>query len=83
MKLDELEARWNANADKSNQWSELGLDEIVAFAQHECLVEAAERFEGALSFNWVCADDYPNGPEIGGELRYMAYEISAANELRS
>lgn len=34
--VEELEARWNACADRSNQWSELGLDEIVAFAQEEC-----------------------------------------------
>ena len=33
MGLEELEAAWNANADRFNQWSELGIDEIVAFAQ--------------------------------------------------
>lgn len=33
MNLDELEAAWNAKADRHNQWRELGLDEIVAFAQ--------------------------------------------------
>lgn len=31
--LQELEAAWNAQADKFNQWDELGLDEIVAWAQ--------------------------------------------------
>ena len=31
--LDELEILWNAQADPMNQWDELGLDEIVAFAQ--------------------------------------------------
>ncbi len=33
MTLEELKAAWNAQADECNQWSELGLDEIVAFAQ--------------------------------------------------
>lgn len=80
MKIDELEARWNASADRYNQWSDLGLDEIVSFAQQECLKEAAERFEGSLPFNWVCADGYSNGLDVGGELRFMAQEGS--NELR-
>lgn len=31
--VDELEALWNAQADKFNQWADLGLDEIVYFAQ--------------------------------------------------
>ena len=75
MTVDELEARWNETADRYNQWSELGLDEIVAFAQQECLNQAAERFEGAQPFNWVRADGYANAFDIAGELRYMANEI--------
>jgi hypothetical protein len=31
--LDELKALWNSQADQMNQWDELGIDEIVAFAQ--------------------------------------------------
>lgn len=31
--IRELESAWNAQADNFNQWDELGLDEIVAFAQ--------------------------------------------------
>lgn len=31
--LQELEAAWNAQADHMNTWDELGLDEIVAWAQ--------------------------------------------------
>lgn len=31
--IDELESLWNAQADSYNQWIELGLDEIVSFAQ--------------------------------------------------
>jgi hypothetical protein len=33
MNLEGLEAAWNAQADSMNQWDELGLDEIVWFAQ--------------------------------------------------
>ena len=31
--LDELRDAWNAQADAANSWDELGLDEIVCFAQ--------------------------------------------------
>ena len=41
MTLNELEAAWNAQADPFNQWEALGLDEIVAFAQQQALIEAA------------------------------------------
>lgn len=43
---------------------------------HAALVNAAERFEGVVPFNWVCADGYSNGFSVGGELRYMAYKGS-------
>jgi hypothetical protein len=33
--LDELKALWNSQADQMNQWNELGIDEIVAFAQDD------------------------------------------------
>lgn len=33
MNVEKLKALWNKNADQYNQWDELGLDEIVAFAQ--------------------------------------------------
>jgi hypothetical protein len=35
MSIDELKAAWNAQADAMNQWDELGLDEIVDFAQEQ------------------------------------------------
>lgn len=41
MRLEELETAWNANADGFNQWSELGLDEIVEFAQEIARIECA------------------------------------------
>lgn len=37
MNLQELQATWNAQSDKYNQWDDLGLDEIVAFAQHQAI----------------------------------------------
>lgn len=37
MTIEELKAAWNAQADKFNQWDDLGIDEIVNFAQkQEC-----------------------------------------------
>jgi hypothetical protein len=33
MTVDELKKRWNSEADHMNQWDELGLDEIVFYAQ--------------------------------------------------
>ena len=42
------------------------------------LKDAAARFEGTLAFNWVCADGYSNGLDIGGELRSMSQERANA-----
>lgn len=72
MGIDELKEVWNAQPDKCNQWDELGLDEIVAFSQQQTLITAAETFEDVRPFNWICADGYSNGFDIGGELRFMA-----------
>lgn len=33
MNVEELKALWNKDADIYNQWDDLGVDEIVAFAQ--------------------------------------------------
>ena len=35
MTLKELEAAWNAEADHYNQWPNLGLDEMIEFAQQQ------------------------------------------------
>jgi hypothetical protein len=35
--LDELRDAWNAQADASNSWDELGMDEIIWFAQQQAL----------------------------------------------
>ena len=37
MGLDDLEAAWNAQADAFNSWDELGMDEIIWFAQQQIL----------------------------------------------
>ena len=76
VKLAELEAAWNAQAHPMNQWPELGLDEIVAFAQEQALLRAAAIFDGALAYNWVCADGYSNGNDVAEELRCMAMACS-------
>lgn len=52
MGLEELQVAWNAQADEYNQWDELGLDEIVAFAQEQALIGAAteiERLRGVVN----------------------------------
>ena len=40
--IEDLEAAWNAQADPFNSWDELGLDEIVCWAQNQLLAIAAE-----------------------------------------
>jgi hypothetical protein len=35
--LDQLEESWNAQADAANNWNELGLDEIIVWAQRQAL----------------------------------------------
>ncbi len=35
--LDELRDAWNAQADASNSWDKLGMDEIIWFAQRQTL----------------------------------------------
>jgi hypothetical protein len=41
--LDELRAAWNAQSDPANSWDNLGLDEIIEFAQQQLLA----RFGGS------------------------------------
>lgn len=65
MSIDELEAAWNAQADAMNQWDELGIDEIVDFAQeqmreacaHVCAQIGAEKVHG-------CSDAYLEGRQM-------------------
>jgi hypothetical protein len=39
--LDELKAAWNSQADAFNSWDELGVDEIIWFAQQQALARFA------------------------------------------
>lgn len=61
MTIPELQAAWNAQSDKHNQWDELGIDEIVAFAQQmereACAKVCDEYAEGSReNMADVCAD---------------------------
>ena len=80
--IDEIKAAWNAQADRYNQWDDLGIDEIVHFAQKIALIDAAKRFDGSVAFSWVCADGYSNGFDVACELRFMAKDISNAQHNR-
>jgi len=74
MKLEELKAKWDASADKFNQWSELGLDEIVDFSQ------AAEREECAKTCEGEMVEEDPEGDEAeeyNNALREAAAAIRA------
>ena len=42
--VDELREAWNAQADLANSWDNLGLDEIIEFAQQQFLA----RFNGSI-----------------------------------
>lgn len=72
MSIEELQTMWNAQADKYNSWDELGLDEIVAFAQE------VEREECAK----VCEEEYPHSG-YHPTLRKAARQCAAAIRVRS
>ena len=72
MGIEELQAMWNAQADQYNSWDELGLDEIVAFAQ-EVEREACAK---------VCEDEYPHSG-YHPTLRKAARQCAAAIRVRS
>jgi hypothetical protein len=61
--LDELQALWNAQADRFNEWTELGIDEIIAFAQQQ----AVARYGTAHSA------PVPVSPPSGHAYRYPDY----------
>ena len=53
LSLKQLEARWNS-ASRDNDWDELGLDEILEFAQQECIADlqkALARLIAATEFH--------------------------------
>ncbi len=65
--IDELKAAWNEQADRLNQWDDLGLDEIAHFAQKCALIEAAEKFEGSVPFNMPWRTDAPTVADLNGQ----------------
>lgn len=72
MRLEDLEAAWNAQADGYNQWTELGLDEILSFAQD------VEREECAR----IC-DDIAEKLEEGAQRSIENCEPEEAHSIRS
>ena len=71
---------WRGTPD--GQWIQTTAEQLTAMltekyaaGRKSAFLDAADRFEGKLPFNWVCADGYANGFSIGGELRYMAHEV--------
>ena len=71
MNIVELKKKWNAKT----HWDNLNLEEMLIFAQQECLKEAAERFQLAEPCAWVCSDGYSNGEDIAVELRHLATKV--------
>lgn len=65
--LDQLEETWNAQADSANGWNELGLDEIIAWAQRQALAR------------WGHQPAPPADGEVG-ELVALILQISLAWE---
>lgn len=52
MNIEQLKAAWNSQADRHNQLDELGIDEIVSFAQTEV--------ERSRAWKRVATDGYPD-----------------------
>lgn len=47
--LDELKAMWNAKADRFNRWHDIGMDEIVEFAQAVERAECSKEIESLIA----------------------------------
>jgi hypothetical protein len=65
--IDELRDAWNAQADAANSWDELGMDEILCFAQQQALarwghpaVAAGAATRPALVRYGVCWEGIPS-----------------------
>lgn len=46
LSVDQLRDAWNAQADAANSWDELGMDEIICWAQRQALARAAKLGQG-------------------------------------
>jgi len=73
MTLSELEAKWNANADAMNKWNELGLDEIVWFAQQIATEQERE----------ACASVCENRPIPVGRFNERTFFKNALKDCAS
>ena len=88
--VDELRDEWNASADHMNQWDELGIDEIVWFAQERAFVDEAMWHDGEpMNLSAAAHDalewlrhlrDRPAGLPEGSENRKRVADAAAALE---
>lgn len=77
LSLDQLRDTWNAQADAANSWDELGVDEIIWWAQRQALarwgrpapqpVQVSERLPGAEDCDaegrcWIHMPDIGTAP---------------------
>jgi hypothetical protein len=63
LSIDDLRDAWNAQSDAFNSWDDLGIDEIIWFAQQQALarwsrpaikpVPVAERLPGPEDVDWL------------------------------
>jgi hypothetical protein len=79
--IDELRHSWNEQADAANSWDELGLDEILCFAQQQALARWGDRAESNTTdtmtttpTDWkaLCADmlsGWAKGDDIAGTMK--------------
>jgi hypothetical protein len=79
--VEDLKATWNAQADAMNQWDELGLDEIVHFAQEQMLAGIGNTI---AALRWTAAALQAIAPDTGlvtvsGESRTVGRILDDAN----
>jgi len=88
--LQELQTAWNAQADKYNQWDELGHDEIVVFSQQRAASAErcrSEKLSAALTEIRDRIKDHPayadltmdEEIEIGGDTAELSYLARVAD----
>jgi hypothetical protein len=75
--LDQLEEAWNAQADEANGWNELGLDEIIAWAQRQALARWGHHSPGATK---MVGQPAPPAEGEVGELVALILQTSLAWE---
>ncbi len=82
--LDQLEEAWNAQADEANGWNELGLDEIIAWAQRQALAryghQPAPPAAGEVGEFITQLKSYA---EYGTPIRLIPFVVARAADLLS